>query len=51
MLYFSNKPAPTPGPSLPLPASLRQNAMDKSGTKRKVTDNSEGGSLAKRLVF
>jgi len=50
MPYFSNKPAPTPGPSLPLPASLRQN-MDRSGTKRKVTDNGEGGSLAKRLVF
>ncbi|KZS07948.1 Cyclin-dependent kinase 7 [Daphnia magna] len=51
MPYFSNKPAPTPGSALPLPASLSQAAIDKSGTKRKVTDNGEGGSLAKRLVF
>ncbi len=50
-LFNSNKPAPTPGPSLPLPSSLTQTAIDKSGTKRKVTDNGEGGSLAKRLVF
>lgn len=49
--FNSNKPAPTPGPSLPLPSSLTQTAIDKSGTKRKVTDNGEGGSLAKRLVF
>lgn len=48
---YSNKPGPTPGPSLPLPSSLTQATMDKSGTKRKVTDAGEGGTLAKRLVF
>ena len=50
MCNHSKNTGPTSGPSLPLPALLRQN-MDKSGTKRKVTDNGEGGSLAKRLVF
>ena len=38
MCNHSKNTGPTSGPSLPLPALLRQN-MDKSGTKRKVTDN------------
>jgi cyclin-dependent kinase 7 len=52
MPYFSNKPAPAAGHSLPLPAGLRRaNNADKSGTKRKGAENGEGASLAKRLVF
>lgn len=51
MPYFSNKPAPTPGHLLPLPTSVTQAAVDKGGTKRKVTDIGDGASLAKKLVF
>lgn len=52
MAYFSNKPAPTPGPKLPLPTSIRRQAEEKPSLKRKLLESMEGGaSLAKRLQF
>lgn len=48
MPYFSNRPPPTEGPSLPLPASLTQ--KDNRGTKRKIAeDDSKYG--VKKLSF
>uniref|UniRef100_A0A2P2I2K8 Cyclin-dependent kinase 7 n=1 Tax=Hirondellea gigas TaxID=1518452 RepID=A0A2P2I2K8_9CRUS len=59
MPYFSNGPAPTPGPLLPLPASVKQKMGGESSAaqatralKRKIIDTSGlGGTLAKRLQF
>lgn len=58
MPYFSNRPYPTPGPQLPLPASVRNKGkveLDKQNNlnlKRKIMEESGlGGTLAKRLQF
>uniref|UniRef100_T1IWT1 Cyclin-dependent kinase 7 n=1 Tax=Strigamia maritima TaxID=126957 RepID=T1IWT1_STRMM len=61
LAYFSNRPAPTPGPLLPKPASLSFNKKEASeetqpssraGLKRKLLyDDEPGGSTAKKLVF
>ena len=51
--YFSGPPAPTPGPALPLPASIASRNQDQPaqpGTKRKFAD-SEQNPYAKKLVF
>ncbi|XP_064414085.1 cyclin-dependent kinase 7 isoform X1 [Latimeria chalumnae] len=53
--YFSNKPGPTPGLQLPRPncsvevAKERQNLT--LGIKRKRTEGTEQGGLAKKLIF
>lgn len=56
MPYFKNKPAPSLGHQLPLPASVRSDldmsaAVAQPGIKRKHIDRSETSALAKRLVF
>lgn len=51
MTYFSNKPVPTAGPKLPLPASIKRNVEDKPNLKRKLLDSMDGPTLAKRLQF
>ena len=50
--YFSNKPAPSRGENLPLPASIQQTKreLDKPGLKRKIVDT-EPNPFAKKLVF
>ncbi|CAB3360612.1 Hypothetical predicted protein [Cloeon dipterum] len=47
--YFSNKPAPTVGHLLPMPASVRK--IQNQGHKRKLLDNGEGPSQKKKLIF
>ncbi len=47
MPYFSNKPYPSPGQELPLPASIRE----KPATKRKVRGKLASSGLVKRLDF
>ena len=55
--YFSNRPAPTPGPNLPMPNSLANKDSGLSdfeivpGSKRKLREGIEGSGLAKKLVF
>ncbi|CAH0382940.1 unnamed protein product [Bemisia tabaci] len=49
MPYFSNKPAPTPGPSLPLPYAIQNN--QKPSLKRKLGDLPDGATQPKRLLF
>lgn len=52
MPYFSNKPAPTEGPKLPMPSSLSKEKDDKPSLKRKLLDNMDsGGTIPKRLQF
>ena len=57
MKYFSNRPAPTPGPNLPMPNSLSNKDSGLSdfeivpGSKRKLREGIEGSGLAKKLVF
>lgn len=52
MPFFSNKPAPTYGPKLPLPQNVRkQRAFQKSSLKRKLLDGADGGTLPKKLLF
>ena len=56
MPYFKNKPAPSLGHQLPLPASVRSDldmsaGVAQPGIKRKHIDRSETSALAKRLVF
>ncbi|XP_065161473.1 cyclin-dependent kinase 7 [Atheta coriaria] len=53
MPYFSNKPAPTYGPKLPLPQNIRnQRNLEKPSLKRKLLDAADGApSLSKRLNF
>jgi len=52
MPYFSNKPAPTPGPQLPLPSSMNvKKQEERPSLKRKLLDAVDGGSLAKKLIF
>lgn len=53
MQFFSNKPAPTFGPKLPLPQNIRRLKDDKPMTlKRKIFESAEGcGSIPKRLHF
>lgn len=50
--YFSNKPAPSAGANLPLPASIQQTKKDieKPGIKRKIVET-ESNPFAKKLVF
>ncbi|XP_069679877.1 cyclin-dependent kinase 7 isoform X2 [Periplaneta americana] len=50
--YFSNKPAPTQGPQLPLPSSIRRvNEPERPSLKRKLLEATDGASHTKRLVF
>ncbi|XP_013183676.1 cyclin-dependent kinase 7 [Amyelois transitella] len=51
MPYFSNKPAPTMGSKLPMPSSITRMEAEKPSLKRKLLENIDGGSLAKRLQF
>ena len=60
MLYFASKPAPTPGPLLPMPSSLTQDEtkptdqglpLTTAGSKRKLREGLETSGLAKKLVF
>ena len=59
MEYFRNKPPPSLGFQLPLPASVREElgltsgmaAAVQVGTKRKLPEGTELSGLAKRLVF
>ncbi|KAL6435710.1 hypothetical protein ACFW04_005541 [Cataglyphis niger] len=51
MPYFSNKPAPTPGPKLPLPTTIKRQREERPSLKRKLLESTEGASLAKRLQF
>lgn len=51
MPYFSNKPAPTPGPKLPLPMTIKRHPEEKQSLKRKLLESTDGASLAKRLQF
>ena len=54
MDYFGkNKPAPTPGPLLPMPSSLTQDTEAEivPGSKRKLREGLETSGLAKKLVF
>lgn len=52
MPFFSNKPAPTFGPKLPLPQNIRKvHEQHKQSLKRKVNDTGDGAPLAKRLLF
>ena len=58
MEYFRNKPPPSLGFQLPLPASVREElgltsgaAPVQVGAKRKLTEGVELSGLAKRLVF
>lgn len=48
MPYFSNRPPPTVGPNLPLPASLSQK-REQNSVKRKLGDGDP--AVMKRLVF
>jgi hypothetical protein len=44
--FCSNKPAPTQGPQLPLPSTIRQNSEhDKSNLKRKLQGTADGGCI------
>ncbi|KAH9632828.1 hypothetical protein HF086_005883 [Spodoptera exigua] len=51
MPYFSNKPAPSIGSKLPMPSNISKIEADKPSLKRKLLENIDGGSLAKRLQF
>ncbi|XP_048486347.1 cyclin-dependent kinase 7-like [Plutella xylostella] len=51
MNYFSNKPAPSVGNKLPMPSNLSKVETEKPSLKRKLLENIDGGSLAKRLQF
>ncbi|KXJ74709.1 cyclin-dependent kinase 7 [Aedes albopictus] len=55
MPYFSNKPAPSIGSKLPMPASYYAGTKDKEDKqptlKRKLADTVDGGTLPKRLQF
>ncbi|XP_043919653.1 cyclin-dependent kinase 7 isoform X1 [Protopterus annectens] len=55
MQYFSNRPGPTPGAQLPRPScsleALKEQQNIMLGTKRKRTDGTEQGGLAKKLIF
>jgi len=52
MPYFSNKPAPSNGDSLPLPANIAVNKreQERPGMKRKIKEIETNG-LAKKLIF
>ncbi|XP_050081640.1 cyclin-dependent kinase 7 [Anopheles aquasalis] len=53
MPYFSNKPAPTVGPRLPMPASYNaaNKQEEKPSLKRKLLESIDGGTVPKRLQF
>ena len=59
MPYFSNRPYPSCGEDLPLPAAFRENAAAadggegavKAGSKRKLREGLADSGLAKKLVF
>ena len=58
MPYFSNRPFPSRGEDLPLPASFREEAAGdaeggavKAGAKRKIREGLVESGLAKKLVF
>lgn len=51
MKLSSNKPAPTVGSKLPMPSSILKIETKKPSLKRKLLDNIDGGSLAKKLQF
>jgi hypothetical protein len=49
MPYFSNKPAPSAGSSLPLPSSVAKKEQERPN-KRKLFE-AESNPFAKKLVF
>lgn len=52
--YFSNKPAPSTGSSLPLPANIKETKkeQEKPGMKRKFPQGGDGSNpIFKKLVF
>ena len=49
MAYFSNKPAPSRGESLPLPSNIAKRDLERPH-KRKHNDN-EANPFAKKLIF
>ena len=54
--YFSNPPAPTPGPKLPMPRSRKEVEYDinreiMAARKRGLEDSNDGLVVAKRLQF
>lgn len=49
MPYFSNKPAPSAGDSLPLPSTIAKRELDRPN-KRKLTE-AENNPFAKKLIF
>ena len=55
MPYFNNRPFPSHGEDLPLPASFREEASGdaevKAGSKRKIREGLVESGLAKKLVF
>ncbi len=55
LAYFTNRPAPTPGPMLPMPSSLSNDESSDlhamPGTKRKLREGFETSGLAKKLIF
>ena len=62
MPYFSNRPFPSRGEDLPLPASFREDAVGgdaaaegvaavRAGSKRKIREGLVESGLAKKLVF
>ena len=58
MPYFNNRPFPSRGEDLPLPASFREDAVGdaegvavRAGSKRKIREGLVESGLAKKLVF
>jgi len=49
MPYFSNKPAPSAGSSLPLPSSVAKREQERPN-KRKLYEN-DSNPFAKKLLF
>ncbi|XP_037090136.1 cyclin-dependent kinase 7-like [Pollicipes pollicipes] len=54
--YFSARPAPTPGPLLPLPPdiSAKKKEVERPSIKRRIVESAEDagiGGLAKKLIF
>lgn len=51
MAYFSNKPAPTPGPQLPFPKSNKIIDKDREAKKPSLKRKQNGGDVGKLNRF
>ncbi|XP_064608067.1 cyclin-dependent kinase 7-like [Liolophura sinensis] len=56
LAYFSNKPAPTPGPELPIPGDNKlvkqaQAELQRPSLKRKLQQDGTGAGFVKKLLF